>query len=750
MTDDTGGPDRAGRGFGLFIGANTIACDETSPLAYAEEDARKVWNAFTTPGSGIVAREHATLLLGEAATADEITEAVADRCIAEPGPDDVVVVYFSGHGVARDDGTTYLGATDLDHARLERNPRSAIALAGFFHEIMYRSRARAVVLLLDCCYGGGVAAPLPPAGSLIPGDIPDGWQGRVAFLSSPRTRCSYESARLRSGVFTSCLLAGLTGGAAEEPDGAVTVNALDRYLQFHCKPGPVRTGTQSGRLVLSRPGPRERAPVRPLSARVDPSPARLTAMRGPLDGTETVIAALGESIATIPRHLDDTRGILPQLCQGLRAIGAGVIAETPDAWEVRLWHARDARLSEHVGAMGAARPLLDDGRLFDRRELGYALDVEFTGIGRSTALVVPLADDPREALVVFLAPDARGAPDQAVATMLRALSLETRGFTAVPGQDPESIMIDALRREHGRVPFALYDRRFRRFQHDLEGIGVHFQPIVKLNPRSSCHVTGFEALARGNASSAAPARLFEAAELWGDRFITELDLTMLTRATTTYDRMLRESDTLDREEDRPDLSVNVYPSSLVRRAYHQRVGEVLQASRIPDNGLVLEISERILPPDPVVTTIGDPDTTRFRDVLERYMLDHRVSFAIDDFGSGHASIAGLLRILPSYVKVDRSLLEASGAEHAIRFCCDLVTRLTTSAVLQHPKVVVEGVDEETLSTTTLARLYGAGVRYIQGYVAGRPGPSLSRLTPETRDSLHALLDETSGDPGIST
>jgi len=68
--------------------------------------------------------------------------------------DDLVVLYFSGHGIKDESGNLYF-ATRItqNHANGELIKSSAVS-ARFVHDILDNSRAKRQAIILDCCFSG--------------------------------------------------------------------------------------------------------------------------------------------------------------------------------------------------------------------------------------------------------------------------------------------------------------------------------------------------------------------------------------------------------------------------------------------------------------------------------------------------------------------------------------------------------------------------------------------------------------------
>ena len=82
-------------------------------------------------------------------TAANIRREIA-RFFSQKKRDDLLLLYFSGHGVLDDRGRLHLAAKDSESDLL-----SATAIeASFVTDVMDRSFSRRQVLVLDCCHSG--------------------------------------------------------------------------------------------------------------------------------------------------------------------------------------------------------------------------------------------------------------------------------------------------------------------------------------------------------------------------------------------------------------------------------------------------------------------------------------------------------------------------------------------------------------------------------------------------------------------
>lgn len=147
--------------------------------------------------------------------------------------DDLVLLFFSGHGVKDDRGKLYL-ATRLTH-KTERGElvKGTAVSASFIHDIMSDCRSRRQVVMLDCCYSGAFAEGLlaKDDGSV---DVRNqlGGEGRAVLASSTSTQYSFEQKGEELSIYTHYLLEGIeTGSADRDNDGMVSVDELHEYAK---------------------------------------------------------------------------------------------------------------------------------------------------------------------------------------------------------------------------------------------------------------------------------------------------------------------------------------------------------------------------------------------------------------------------------------------------------------------------------------------------------------------------------------
>lgn len=237
----------------------------------------------------------------------------------------------------------------------------------------------------------------------------------------------------------------------------------------------------------------------------------------------------------------------------------------------------------------------------------------------------------------------------------------------------------------------------RRILRD-EAISVLFQPVLDLGTR---RVFGFEALTRGPVGSLLemPRAMFALSGRMG----AGADLDRLCRSAA-----LRASAAM---RGGGKLFLNVLATSLADPEWKRGAVTALldSAARRPED-VVLEVSERSLGQQP-------QEHARACDELRSLGF----GLALDDVGTGYASLLALEALRPDYLKVDASLVRGIHEQLIKR---ELFTSIVQAAARIGAPVVAVGVEAEEEADT----LRRAGASYGQGYLFALPGPA-GRFAP---------------------
>jgi uncharacterized caspase-like protein len=130
----------------LIIANDTYDHASLSQLQAPEADARALAEVLGDPEIG-----GSDVSLVHNAASYEV-QAHVDDLFADSRPEDLLLLHFSGHGLKNDSGELFIAARNT---RPDRLGSTALA-ADFVQRCMRSSRARSIVLFLDCCYGGAL------------------------------------------------------------------------------------------------------------------------------------------------------------------------------------------------------------------------------------------------------------------------------------------------------------------------------------------------------------------------------------------------------------------------------------------------------------------------------------------------------------------------------------------------------------------------------------------------------------------
>ena len=208
-----------------------IANTEYSDPGFAQltapgKDAKDFGRVLNSPE--ICAFDDVLVLVNE--TSSKVGEAI-DYFLSNRKPDDLLVLYFSGHGIRDEYGSLYLAVKNTNRARL----RSTAIKSDFVREAMDQSRSRRQVLILDCCNSGAFPQGTKAATGISLGTASafEAGYGRIILTASDSTQYAWEGDKVigetGNSLFTHFLVEGLEGRADSNGDGQITVDELYEY-----------------------------------------------------------------------------------------------------------------------------------------------------------------------------------------------------------------------------------------------------------------------------------------------------------------------------------------------------------------------------------------------------------------------------------------------------------------------------------------------------------------------------------------
>ncbi|MCB1397668.1 MAG: EAL domain-containing protein [Rhodobacteraceae bacterium] len=249
-------------------------------------------------------------------------------------------------------------------------------------------------------------------------------------------------------------------------------------------------------------------------------------------------------------------------------------------------------------------------------------------------------------------------------------------------------------------PAALAGDRIEALRHALDTgeIRAHFQPQIRTD---NGHVSGLEALARWHH----PQRGIIAP---GD-FLPQIEAAGLSQKLA--DRMLRDAlDTLaalDREGlSVPTVSINLSADELRNPQLADEIIWALDRADLAPGRLTVEILETVV--------AGGQDDAAVHTIARLAGLGCGID--LDDFGTGHASIANIRRFAVGRIKIDRSFVtrlhEDPDQERMVAAILSMAQQLGLATLAEGVECAGEQI-----------RLAQMGCDHLQGFAIARPMPA---------------------------
>jgi EAL domain-containing protein (putative c-di-GMP-specific phosphodiesterase class I) len=228
-----------------------------------------------------------------------------------------------------------------------------------------------------------------------------------------------------------------------------------------------------------------------------------------------------------------------------------------------------------------------------------------------------------------------------------------------------------------------------------QALSLNFQPVVDLD---SGTIVGAEALLRWRSEAGeaiGPAEFIPLAESSGS--IHGLGLWAFRAACQASARWA-----LRWGAAAPAVSINLSPRQLEDSGLPQRFAEVLAETGCDARRITMEVTES--------SAIAESETPQ--EVL-RQLVAMGFSVAVDDFGTGYASLQQLLRLPVHELKIDRAFVSGMIDHHSHRA---LVVGVIGLAAALGLRVVAEGVETDAQRNA----LRAIGTRRAQGFLLGTP------------------------------
>ncbi|MCG8673541.1 MAG: EAL domain-containing protein [Pseudomonadales bacterium] len=247
---------------------------------------------------------------------------------------------------------------------------------------------------------------------------------------------------------------------------------------------------------------------------------------------------------------------------------------------------------------------------------------------------------------------------------------------------------------------------------DENSLELYFQPQVNLTTND---VYGVEALLRWNH----PTHGF----IPPDEFIPLAESTGLIKSLTQWvaNRAIQYGAELKALGHDICVSINISALNLQEKSFDIAIKDLLQRHQLESDRLLLEVTE----------TSVMQDTARCFSMMEK-LHSIGVKLSVDDFGTGHSSLAYIKKLPVEEIKIDRSFVMEMDKNQ------DDEVIVKTTINMCHSlgyKVVAEGVESLEICGT-LKRL---GCDYIQGYYISKPQNGEDLKTWLSNESWEPLL-----------
>ncbi|MCW5212417.1 DUF1566 domain-containing protein [Desulfobulbus sp. TB] len=172
--------------------------------------------------------------------------------------DDLILIYFSGHGKRNRLGHLCLATVNTDNESLEATSILASTIKSYF-DLSYSQKK---ILLLDCCYSGAVGEEFARTKGGVDEELQLMSRGQGTFIMTASTgiEVAVEKEGDKYGLFTKHLVQGIRSGEADkDEDGFVDMQELYEYVHDKVREEGAQKPMQwwlqgKGKLLIARSG----------------------------------------------------------------------------------------------------------------------------------------------------------------------------------------------------------------------------------------------------------------------------------------------------------------------------------------------------------------------------------------------------------------------------------------------------------------------------------------------------------------
>ncbi len=230
-----------------------------------------------------------------------------------------------------------------------------------------------------------------------------------------------------------------------------------------------------------------------------------------------------------------------------------------------------------------------------------------------------------------------------------------------------------------------------------------YQPIVRA---SDGEIFSYEALMRSTTEERiSPLQIIKYANIMGRLYDVEK-----ATFTNVFTQVSNEAEKFSGKK----VFINSIPGMILDNDVVTKLNSIYAKVKSP---IVVEMTEE--------TELKDDELERTKQNFKK----RGIELAIDDYGTGYSNINNILRYVPNYVKIDRSLLtDIDSKPQKQHFVSEIINFCKDNGILS----LAEGIEtQEELRTVILM-----GVDLIQGYYTARPAAEpLQKLDEKVRSQI---------------
>ena len=286
--------------YAVVVGVNDYSGSDAENLSFCVSDAEAFYDSLITyceyDPAHVSLFSDGTHEKAQKPSRSDILAAIANMS-AKATEEDLILFFFAGHGT-RDTRDSYLLTQEF---RKEVVAETSIPM-DTINEHLRQSQARFVMRFFDACHAGRIGSRGTPISPDVQKHFLVEGEGWATLSACKEDQLAHEDPGLGHGIFSYCLVKGLSGGAATDKQ-QVTFHSLTTYtiaktIEITKERGlqqtPVTDEHYAGILVLATVSPTPPAQVPPALVKVE----------------ATTIEQLKPTPEKVPQFIADIRSIL--------------------------------------------------------------------------------------------------------------------------------------------------------------------------------------------------------------------------------------------------------------------------------------------------------------------------------------------------------------------------------------------------------------------------------------------------------